>query len=141
MLVFAAALLALCAPRAHGQSEPLRSLVAHIDFESELTTGQEIPRGWVKSELPGVTLPPDVRFPKYYLKGRLTQADPHEGKVCFEMSLNGGNIAYTLSPGIAAFSDSDYLLTGWVRTGGLKAARRRRGCFWSMAWARSFLPR
>lgn len=128
-------MLALCAaaaapgPWAWAQGEPVRSLVAHIDFESEIATGQQIPRGWIKSELPGITLPPDVRFPKHYLQGALTEQDPHGGAVCFGMGLNGGNIAYTFSPGLPAFADSDYLLTGYVRTKGLKAARAQARLF------------
>ncbi|NQU75531.1 MAG: hypothetical protein HQ546_04345, partial [Planctomycetes bacterium] len=105
------------------ETSQLHTLVAQMGFEGERDSGEELPRGWEKStELPGLTLPDDVKFP-HYVKGQLTEELAHEGKVSFAMKLNGGNVAYTYTGRLLVANDCDYRLTGWVRTANLRAAR------------------
>ncbi|MFW6153925.1 MAG: hypothetical protein ACOC95_01795 [Planctomycetota bacterium] len=112
----------LCAPASAAAPEGIHRLVASFDFESERATGQELPRGWYASAIPGVELDETVRFPAY-LRGRLTDAHAHGGQMSFSMALDGGNIAYTYTEGIPVSPDSDHLLVGYVRTEGLTVAR------------------
>ncbi len=113
---FAAVAAALLVSAPMARAEGLRRLVGRMDFEADRESGQDLPRGWDKGALP------TGRFPKY-VKGQLTEAHAHTGKVSFAMSLNGGNVAYTYTRGITVFPDSDYLLTGYVRTASLVRAR------------------
>lgn len=125
MLVSAMLALACLATSTPAQDEQaLRRLMAHMSFEEELTTGQELPRGWNKSLLPGVTIPPGAKFPHYVI-GRLDTSRAHDGQASFHLGLDGGNVAYTFTRGLQAYSDSDYLIVGYVRTSKLNVARAR----------------
>ena len=129
MLALAAAVLGACALSATAAGLGIRRQIAEIDFESELVTGQKIPRGWDKAAgLPGENPAPEVRFPSY-VNGELTVEHSHGGAFSFSMALDGGNLAYTLTQGLRAHPDSDYLLVGWVRTEGLNVARAQLRLF------------
>ncbi|NLF31336.1 MAG: hypothetical protein GX591_10695 [Planctomycetes bacterium] len=110
------------APARASAPEGIHRLAASFDFESERPTGQDLPRGWYASAIPGVSLDPAIRFPRY-LRASLTDAHAHDGQTSFSMTLNGGNVAYTFTDGVPAAPDSDHLLVGYVRTEGLSAAR------------------
>jgi len=128
MLALAAAAGCFCAPAVAAQDAPIRSVVARFSFDEDRRTGQELPRGWYKSAIPDRLLPQEVRFP-HYLRGKLTDRHAHDGKLSFAMTLDGGNVAYTYTDGVETSPDSDYLLTGWVRTDRLKVARAQARAF------------
>jgi len=110
------------APSARAERRSIRRLLAAIDFEADHATGEELPQGWDKTKLPG------GKFPRY-VTGRLTDRVAHAGKVSFTMALDRSNVAYCYTRGVPAFPDSDYLLTGWVRTEKLKVARAQARLF------------
>ena len=127
MLLPAVVVHLLSAP-AWAAGESPRGRIAWVDFESEEFTGQEIPRGWDKSRLPGAGPLPHAKVPDY-VRGRLSRQHAHGGKYSFALALDGGNVAYTYTAGLPVHADSDYLLTGWVRTAKLRWARAQLRLF------------
>lgn len=119
-LSIACAIAAFAAP-AWAQTKPadvtLQSRVLKsFDFEeTKLGNHEEVPMFWQKVVGRGFPL---------YCTGKFDRAVARSATTSFRLDLDGGSVAYRLTPGKIAINPSaDYLVVGFVKTSGLRHAR------------------
>ncbi len=93
-----------------------RRIVAQFDFNDRPPGfDQPFPPFWKQHRAAG--------FP-FYLEGRYDEKFGHEAAPSFRLQLDGGSLAYRYDERtIAVRTASDYVISGWVRSEGLRNAR------------------
>src|ERR1043165_9169790 len=113
------------APRPQAVNRPLaaRRVVFQFDFEPDPTEKFELPRYWDLAQDGSNIAGERLGFPAWNTAGFDAQAAFSGGR-SVRLVTKGGSVSLRLWPGVVpVFPGTDYLVSGHVRTRGLKSAR------------------